>query len=234
MINVELALHVFNEMMEDLIDNYNFDDFLSRPRRESSEFGTWAGENFNTACDVWCSNGSWAGATCNGFKYLVSNGCCRFILGNNDYPFVFKADFGDDDRYCSAEEANYEMALTEGVEDRFAEIHYLTVFEGFTFYVMERADCDYDDICSEMQDILVDTALEDGEYDGDEEFARNEIYWTGDSDRVDEFFETIMDCQEYHHWSAFCSDNRITDIHAGNIGKIDGRWVVIDYAGYFG
>jgi hypothetical protein len=99
---------------------------------------------------------------------------------------------------------------------------------------MERADCDYDDICSEMQDILIDVAIEEDMYDGNEELIREEIYWTGDSDRVDEFFETIMDYQEYHHWSVFCSDNRITDIHAGNIGKIDGRWVVIDYAGYFG
>lgn len=29
------------------------------------------------------------------------------------------------------------------------------------------------------------------------------------------------------------NENRITGIHVGNIGKIDGRWVVIDYAGYF-
>ena len=216
MINREIALRVFNEMMEDLIDNYNFDEFLVKSIRESGAF-----------CD-------WAGATVIDEKYLISNGCCRFILGNNNYPFIFKADFGEDDKYCSTEEANYEMALTMGVEDRFAEIHYLTEFEGFSFYVMERADCDYEDICSEMQDLLVNTALEDGEYDGDEELAREELYWTGDSDRVDAFFETIMDYQEYHHWSVFCSNNRITDIHAGNIGKIDGRWVVIDYAGYFG
>lgn len=233
MINVELALRVFNEMMEDLIDNYNFDEFLTKPLRESGAFGDWAGKNFNTTCDVWCSNGSWAGATCYGYKYLVSNGCCRFILGNNDYPFIFKADFGDSDRYCSAEEANYEMALTEGIEDRFAEIHFLTEFKGFSFYVMEKADCDYDDNCSEMQQILIDAAIEEGEYDGDEEFIREEIYYTGSDDRVDEFFATIMDCEEYHRWSRFCSDNRITDIHGGNIGKIDGRWVVIDYAGFF-
>jgi hypothetical protein len=231
MINRETALRVFYEMMDDLIDNYNFDEFLVKSRRESGVFCDWVGNNFGPHM---ISNGSWAGATVIDEKYLISNGCCRFILGNNNYPFIFKADFGENDRYCSTEEANYEMALTMGVEDRFAEIHYLTDFEGFSFYVMERAECDYEDICDEMRDFLVDTALEDGEYDGDEELAREEIYWTGDSDRVDEFFETIMDCQEYHHWSVFCSDNRITDIHAGNIGKIDDRWVVIDYAGYFG
>ena len=231
MINREIALRVFYEMMDDLIDNYNFDEFLVKSRRESGVFCDWVGNNFGPHMT---SNGSWAGATVLDEKYLISNGCCRFILGNNNYPFIFKADFGENDRYCSTEEANYEMALTMGVEDRFAEIHYLTDFEGFSFYVMERADCDYEDICSEMQDILIDVAIEEDMYDGDEELIREEIYWTGDSDRVDEFFETIMDCQEYHHWSVFCSDNRITDIHAGNIGKIDGRWVVIDYAGYFG
>lgn len=232
MINREIALRVFHEMMNDLIDNYNFANFLIRPQRESREFCDWVGDTFGNHTMI--SNGSWAGATMMGEKYLISNGCCRFILGNNDYPFIFKADFGEDDKYCSTEEANYEMALTMGVEDRFAEIHYLTDFDGFSFYVMERADCDYEDICSEMQDILIEAAIEEDMYDGDEELIREEIYWTGDSDRVDEFFETIMDCQEYHHWSVFCSDNRITDIHAGNIGKIDGRWVVIDYAGYFG
>ena len=231
MINREIALRVFNEMMEDLIDNYNFGVFLAKPIRESGAFYDWVGNTFKHRAMT--SNGSCDGATVIDEKYLISNGCCRFILGNNNYPFIFKADFGDDDKYCSTEEANYEMALTMGVEDRFAEIHYLTEFEGFSFYVMERAYCDYEDICDEMRDLLIDTALEDGEYDGDEELAREEIYWTGDSDRVDEFFETIMDCQEYHHWSVFCSNNRITDIHAGNIGKIDGRWVVIDYAGYF-
>ena len=232
MINREVALRVFNEMMNDLIDNYNFDEFLAKPIRESGAFCDWVGNAFEH--HTWSSNGSWAGATVIDERYLISNGCCRFILGNNNYPFIFKADFGENDRYCSTEEANYEMALTMGVEDRFAEIHYLTEFEGFSFYVMERAYCDYEDFCDEMRDLLVDTAIEEGEYDGDEELAREEIYWTGDSDRVDEFFETIMDYQEYHHWSVFCSDNRITDIHAGNIGKIDGRWVVIDYAGYFG
>ena len=233
MINVKLALRVFNEMMEDLIDNYNFGDFLYRPCHKSSEFCNWAGKNFDTDSDIWCSNGSWAGATCNSSKYFVSNGCCRFILGNNDYPFVFKADFGDNDKYCSAEEANYKMALTEGLENRFAEIHYLTIFEGFTFYVMERAECDYDDICSEMQNILIEAAIEEDMYDGDVDLINEEIYCTGNSDRVDEFFAAIMDCEEYNHWSVFCSENRITDIHAGNIGKIDGRWVVIDYAGFF-
>ena len=232
MINREIALRVFNEMMEDLIDNYNFDEFLVKSIRESGAFCDWVGNNFGR--HTMTSNGSWAGATVIDERYLISNGCCRFILGNNNYPFIFKADFGEKDRYCATEEANYEMALTMGVEDRFAEIHYLTEFEGFSFYVMERADCDYEDICDEMRDLLIDVAIEEDMYDGDEELIREEYYWTGDSDRVDEFFETIMDYQEYHHWSVFCSDNRITDIHAGNIGKIDGRWVVIDYAGYFG
>ena len=237
MINTELAMKVFTELMEDLRANHQFDDFLESDGG-SSDFTDWSYHAFNgeMAC---CSNGSWAGACYQNEDYLITNGCCRFVIANEHYPFVFKADFYKEDKYCVKEYENYSLVANEGLEMFVANIERLTEYAGFTFYVMERANCDYDTTCDTMQEYLVDLAIADGEYDGDRITAYDDIYWTGDSDRVDEFLDAYYNAESNHiatMWGLFsvlCSKHHINDIHAGNIGRIGDRWVLVDYSGYF-
>ena len=84
-----------------------------------------------------------------------------------------------------------------------------------------------------------DIAMENGEYDNDRIAAYDDIYWTGDSDRVDAFLDAYYSAEPNHiatMWGLFsllCSKHHINDIHAGNIGRIGDRWVLVDYSGYF-
>lgn len=237
MINIELAMKVFNELMEDLRTNHQFDEFLESDGG-SSDFTNWSYHAFDGEM-AGCSNGSWAGICYQNEDYLITNGCCRFVIANEHYPFVFKADFHKEDRYCVKEYENYSLVANEGLEMFVANIERLTEYEGFIFYVMERAECDYEETCTTMQNYLVEQAIADGEYDGDRDVAYDDLYWTGDSDRVDAFLEAYYNAESNHvatMWGLFstlCSKHKINDIHAGNIGRIGERWVLVDYSGYF-
>lgn len=126
--------------------------------------------------------------------------------------------------YCEYELENFEKAKKEGIDDYFAEIYDLDEIEGVKFYLMQKVEPDENE-CSDYF-----SAYYDKYYDNDDGYYED----LSDEERIEALFENddenmILKLKE------FVTRNEINDLHGGNFGRRnDGRFVIIDYSGYWG
>ena len=122
--------------------------------------------------------------------------------------------------YCAEEERIYNLAVEAGVEMFFAKTQYIgSTVSDTPFYVSERVICNYTPHPSQKS---IDT-LKDKYYSFQYEINRT---WSAAAIEYygEELFSKFVD---------FVEQNRISDLHGGNIGyRKDGAPVLLDYSGY--
>lgn len=158
-----------------------------------------------------------------------NSGCTRYVFWDKndlDCDYVYKINFRNEPDYCKKEAENYKKACEYGIEKMFAECAYVLTYEGRDIYAMEFADVDDDQACSDLREKmetvshLSEEEIDDIMYDSDE------------CDVVSELLNYYYDSNTLISFNELCYHNQINDIHDNNVGYINDRLVMIDYAGY--
>lgn len=164
------------------------------------------------------------------FGIDVNYGCTKMVISIPDNDWVLKIPFSDTVvDHCKTEYRNYLISKREGYDNYFAECDFLMEYKDLPCYIMKRAEVSRDRLQSEMFAYLLDET-------GDEEYAtKNSKPWCKSGE------EYVEDLMRYHYGVEaiedlyiFFRDYNIDDLHADNVGYVDGRLVFIDYSGYFG
>ena len=122
--------------------------------------------------------------------------------------------------YCAEEERLYNLAVEAGVEMFFAKTQYIgSTVSNTPFYASERVICNYTPHPSQKS---IDT-LKNKYYS-----FQYEINSTWSAAAIEYYGEELFD-----KFVNFIEQNRISDLHNGNIGyRKDGAPVLLDYSGY--
>lgn len=156
-----------------------------------------------------------------------NSGCTRYVFWNEtDCDYVYKVNFKEAPDYCKKEAENYELARECGIEDMFAECAYVLTYEGRDIYAMEFADVDDNQTCSDLRE-----KMESVSHLSEEEI--DDIFYDIDGcDVVGELLNYYYSLSMIKRFDWLCRRNQINDIHDSNVGYINNRLVIIDYAGY--
>ena len=162
-----------------------------------------------------------------------NEGASRAVLIFDDFDYVIKIDFSDmaDEKYdfCDNEVYNYISAVSYNVSQYFAETWYGGRFEGVPFYLMEKAAINED----EINDDIDSGSLANKSILSDESLEKSFPYMDCNTkSTITDLFINYYDEEEIHELLDFCYSYAINDIHNENVGYIDNKPVIIDYAGY--
>ena len=156
-----------------------------------------------------------------------NSGCTRYVFWNEtDCDYVYKINFKEAADYCKKEAENYELARECGIEDMFAECAYVLTYEGRDIYAMEFANVDDNQTCSDLRE-----KMESSSHLSEEEIDHI-LYNLNGCDIVNELLNYYYSFNMIKRFNWLCCRNQINDIHDCNVGYIDDRLVIIDYAGY--
>lgn len=161
--------------------------------------------------------------------YNCANGMTKGVIWDNVLPYVLKTPFGDEFGvdHCRAEARNYKKAVEEGLEDCFAWCEKLMDFEyngnSIPIYIMSYAECGEDMITDSVYSYLSEIGATE------EEISSINL---ADSDMVEEFLEHLWGKEYFIKFISFCCDNKIDDLHSGNVGYIGNEVVCVDYSGF--
>ena len=211
----------------DYLQTY-YKEFLNRLIEEDSSLLPMLKLQTNKACQNWLDKLGLSFPSCNFFK-----GATRFVIQEDEMPYVLKIPLVQvsmsgvvlqDFDYCRAEVRNYKVAEREGLSKFFAWTEKLFDFEvdgiSIPIYIMEYADVDESRISSGVKDMW-----------GEEEDSEDSDDYT-QSEYVEEFLEHEWGEEDYARFEEFCEENRVSDLHAANVGWVDGCLVCIDYSGF--
>lgn len=174
-------------------------------------------------------------------KYRMTNGLTKAVFISNEdcapaKRFVMKMpfDFFKEDR-CKIEADVYKAFSETAYTDCFAACYEI----GDGMYLMERTEVMSPHALitygsSKENKLLVDYSLTGI----DLEVIQDELEQgcTIDDDdleymAIEQVFLDYLGKEEYMDFCTFCYDNGVSDFHAGNVGFINDRPVVIDYSG---
>ena len=163
----------------------------------------------------------------------ISNGSSRGVLIYDDFDWVIKFNFNDEVKekydFCENEVGIYYEAESEGLEEYFAKIWCAGDIKGVPFYVMEKAvmNSSYS-VCCRTDSNVCNTN------ETYSDFLDNNRSWMSKEDLVTiiNFFGTTYSEDEVFELINFCEENSIVDIHDSNVGYINSRPVIIDYASW--
>lgn len=167
----------------------------------------------------------------------------KTVLLRNDWDFVVKIPnyaHYPNRNYCALEAENYSKALAYRVEKVLLETAFLCILEnGIQLYVQPRYTCDQSDFCdSRANRKALERKLNNynrGHCVGGTKKAREGMY---DSWQIEEkWFARVVQlygkkfARSLEQWTY---DNRVGDLHNCNVGWINSKPIILDYAGYFG
>jgi len=225
------------QIINDLVENYSFLDFISEISYKN--FSNWEDLNQNY------SN-----------KYEIKNGASRFVIYEKENPnFVLKflREYGDSKFYDSEtktkspinyneiETVIYEYAEKENISEFFAWSYKLFDFDFngkiLPIYVMEFIDSDEDIISEDSGDYQFKLFCEEEGLDPEDEESRekfndNNHCCVNGTDAMLEFAENYWGEEEFNSVSSLLERANVHDLHCGNWGYRDNQLVIIDYAGY--
>lgn len=212
----KLEVH-FDNLLEMLVENYEFDKVLSKI--EASD------------CD--CSYDEWVDVYADEFPTInFRRGVTRIAIIDKSEKYVIKIDMKGFDYSCREEE-NYKSAEAELFGQYFAPVEFLMYFN-FTdtikipVFVSPMCEINVDEVMSLSRNGYYKSKIEDGiDVSDDEEFDYEE-----DTDQVRCAFEEFYGVDRTDALYDFMDDNCINDVHSENVGFLDGKLVVLDYAGY--
>lgn len=223
-------INEYRNYINELIENFGFGMVLEN----ISNFYEWQQKFYNSLCEA---------------GYQIHQGCCRAVIFHDDWDYVLKFSYNQDQMYdkdgncigamdyCANEAFIYQEALKVGLADYFAECIYLGQIgdSNINLYLMTRCNCDADRVYSGSCDAAFKIFCEDKGYDhanpSDEMYEEFDDYYCEDDDNIFEFareqWGSIAD-----RVKSFCSEMGVNDIHCGNWGFLGEQLIIIDYAGY--
>lgn len=173
------------------------------------------------------------------FNYRT--GVSKFVFLFPDTDFVIKLPFNGEHYgdefcefcngwdcswdYCKTEEELYKLAEAAGVEECFAKTVAIGEIDNFTIYSQERAVIWGDIHDDEDYDEEKIKSTKEKCYSHNRRYYCFHEYWL--SDCLDYYGDVI-----FEKFMNFIEDNGIDDLHSNNLGYINGRPVVVDYAGF--
>ena len=213
------------QIINDLVENYSFSDFISEISYQN--FIDWQDLNPNY------SN-----------KYEIKNGATRFVIYERENPnFVLKFLREDDDdeiNYNEIETVVYEYAEKEKISEFFAWSYKLFDFDFngkiLPIYAMEFVESDEDNIYEDSDNyqfklFCKEEGLDPEDEESREKFDDNYCCVSGTNAML-EFAEDYWGEEEFNSVSDLLRRANIHDLHCGNWGYRDNQLVIIDYAGY--
>lgn len=234
-----------NELIHDCLNylygnDWNFTGFIDKPSHHQFEL-------FREGISNGIENNKYNKYVCCGLNQKevcvnVCSGASRGVLvfcpvGEIDeysadvrrlFNYVVKFDLSDE-KYTEKELENYEYAVDEGLEDYFAEIHRGGNFYGIDYYVMEQVKCDEDRSSSEMYLAYCEAK----DIDSEDEESVDEYCYQSSEEILYTFIENVYGEKVANRINDFCINHDINDIHNGNIGYLNDKPIIIDYAGYY-
>lgn len=160
----------------------------------------------------------------------LTSGCFKNTLIFYTFDYVIKFDkvyeFSNKElkhNGCCSEYKIYQDIIADKMERFFPETDFLTEIDGYKFYIQERVEADEYAIESDVFNYVR------SEFDCDEDA---EEYVSSGDVREEDILYSIMDCNEAETLMAWLNAHNINDIHTGNVGYLNGRGVVFDFAGY--
>lgn len=208
---------IMTDRVNELITKFNFDDVLTSRK----SFHDWADESENGMVE---------------FGYHIACGMCRAVIYHDDWDEVLKINFDKEESdidYCANEVFIYEQAKLHGVDFAFAACEVVGTFFDTIVYAMERCECDADELSGVSYSYQYKKYCEEKELDPDDPD-------TQDSFSCDEWDQDCMLDLAALDWgecaiqdvASFFDKFGVNDCHCGNWGKLGGKLVVVDYAGY--
>jgi hypothetical protein len=167
--------------------------------------------------------------------YRVSCGMCRAVIYHDDWDEVLKINFDKEDEidYCANEVFIYEQAKLHGVDFAFAACEVVGTFFNTIVYAMERCECDADELSGASYSYQYKKYCEEEELDPSDPNVQDNFCceeWDQgcmlDLAALDWGERAIQDV------ASFFIKFGVNDCHCGNWGKLGGKLVVVDYAGY--
>lgn len=172
-------------------------------------------------------------------------GASRIVLGYNDGEYVFKMDddFADEEDFTKKEYEVYQLAKEEGLAEYFAEEVFVGTYVVGKYevevYAMERANIDYDGNSergreSRFREYCEDNGIINPNAEVEDIFFSH-VYSNWDEGSAEDMFSVASEewgYSEAYKVQRFCEDHEVNDLHAGNWGYVDDRWVITDYAGF--
>lgn len=191
--------------------SYGFSQFLNN--RTESEFILWENSSDENLENI-----------------SYSHGVTKLVIIDDDNDWVLKIPFCDKAHdYCALEAENYKKAVEAGVEEGFAACYFLMEYEGAPCYIMEKVNCDEEVVESDFYEI--------GSNRLSGEMSEEEIYnYLGSMDGdeiVDQLLEFYYDEGFLKDVYTFLSQNKINDLHTGNVGYRGANLVFVDYSGFY-
>lgn len=173
------------------------------------------------------------------YNITTASGATKGVIIFNDDEYVVKFGFAvapNDMDYCAVEEYYSNLFEQAGYGDYIAKTCAIGVLGKTTVYLQEQAECNEDWIEDQAYSLCWDRFLSDyGEIyiEHHEQSLRdsfNDSHWDyGDEDGIAVLLENNWDAGVL---DAMRSLADINDLHVGNIGLINGQYVLVDYSGY--
>ena len=167
-----------------------------------------------------------------------ATGATRLVVWdeeNLDYVAKIALDKGDE-KYNVHEVELYQAAEQEGLGEHFGWCAKICDYGARSVYAMEYLDCNYEEIDSESYQWGYERYCAEEDLNPEDEDnleAFDEYRWSCAPDEfVLDWFENKLINPIAAKFDRFIYDHDISDLHAANIGKRNGQFVLCDYAGY--
>lgn len=140
--------------------------------------------------------------------------------------YVFKMDKYVEEKYCDMEYDIYKKAVLAGLSNMFAEIFPVLNYGERIVYAMKFVEANEFDVTDDYYSRQI-RYINDGEEDEEDEYYDIPIEE-----------EQVLSLLEYYYpdmmndFYKFINKEGINDIHAGNVGYLNNKLVLIDYSGY--
>lgn len=147
-------------------------------------------------------------------------GAFRGCFVDHQYPYIIKFDLQPYKwEHCKKEIQIYEKAQRLGFSQYFAAPLYIGDCLGLRLYAYPRAHlgpkCDYPDLPKKIYNFL--------------DKSHSPLRGRNLAVAIDFFY--CYGKHEFKTFSKFCTQNKICDLHRNNVGRIDNKLILIDYAG---
>ena len=223
----------WKSILDTLLEEYHFEDFLIP--RNAEAFHEWDDcYGYNCACKL---------------NLSFHNGMTRLVITDDSCDCAIKIQFLAQDwekyqyDYNKVEAAVYQKAIEEGLEEHFTWMYklldlnftYSNIEYSCPIYAMEF--CEVDDYYNEelSTDYQFKMYCDDNNCDEDTcTYSRDDFFdGSGEEDQMLELAGHLWDDpDDFSNFQCFLDDMGISDLHSGNWGFVDGRFVVCDYGGY--
>lgn len=143
------------------------------------------------------------------------------------FEFAETKDEADNWNYCQVEVELYEEAVHDNVNQFFLETELLTVINDNPIYIQQKAEilaeCKDTDYYEDSYD--EDTLSETRKKCKDKDLRCFNACWLSDAFSYYKNDDKVFDLLVF-------AENYLEDLHSHNLGYVNGRPVIVDYAGY--